>query len=64
MRSHLTHQWPDTASGCVCLGIGPSTLGKWVRAVFEEAKVPVQDAELLREDERLRKENRILWEER
>ena len=31
------------------LGIGLSTLGKWVRAVSEEAKVPAQDAELLRE---------------
>ena len=34
--------------------------GKWVRAVSEEARVPSQDAELLREIERLRKENRIL----
>ena len=29
------------------LGIGLSTLGKWVRAVSEEAKVPAQDAEVL-----------------
>jgi transposase len=42
------------------LGIGHSTLGKWVRAVSEEAKVPAQGTELLRENERLRKENRIL----
>ena len=42
------------------LGIGHSTLGKWVRVFSEEAKVPAQDAELLRENERLRKENRIL----
>ena len=41
-------------------GIGLSTPGKWVRAVSDEAKVPAQDAELLRENERLRKENRIL----
>lgn len=46
------------------LGFGPSTLGKWVRAVSEEAKVPALDAELLRENEWLRKENRILWKER
>ncbi len=46
------------------LGIGLSTLGKWVRAVSKEAKVPAQDAEQLRENERLRKENRILREER
>ena len=42
------------------LGIGLSTLGKWVRVVSEETKLPAQDAELLRENERLRKENRIL----
>jgi len=46
------------------LGVGHSTLGKWVRAVSEEAKVPAQDVELLRGNERLRKENRILREER
>jgi len=30
------------------LGIGHSTLGKWVRAFSEEAKVPAQDAEVSR----------------
>ena len=30
------------------LGIGHSTLGKWVRMFFEEAKVPAQDAEASR----------------
>lgn len=39
------------------LGIGLSTLGKWVWAVSEAAKVPAQDTELLPESERLRKEN-------
>lgn len=37
-----------------------STPGKWVRAVSEEPKVPAKDAEPLRENEWLRKENRIL----
>ena len=46
------------------LGIGLSTLGKWVRAVYEEAKVTAQDADLLRENKRLRKKNRVLREER
>lgn len=43
------------------LGVGLSTLGKWARAGSEEAKVPAQDVELLRENDRLRKENRVLW---
>lgn len=42
------------------LRVGHSTLGKWVRAFSEESKVPAHDAELLRENERLRKESRIL----
>jgi transposase len=55
LTSGLT--WRQVASD---FGIGRSTPGKWVRAVSEEAKVPAQDAELLRENEWLRKENRIL----
>lgn len=42
------------------LGIGLSTLGKWPRAISDETKVPDRDTDLLRENERLRKENRIL----
>ena len=29
------------------LGIGLSTLGKWIRAISDEAKVPERDADLL-----------------
>ena len=42
------------------LGVGLSTLGKWNRVISDAAKVPDRDADLLRENERLRKENRIL----
>ena len=42
------------------LGVGLSTLGKWMRAISAEAKMPERDTDLLRENERLRKENRIL----
>lgn len=46
------------------LSVGLSTLGKWIASVSDEAKVPARDADLLRENERLRNENRILREER
>ena len=46
------------------LGTGLSTLGKWIRAISDEAKVPERDADLLCENEQLRKESRILREER
>ena len=42
------------------LGVGLSTLAKWIRAISDESRVPERDADLLRENERLRKENRIL----
>jgi hypothetical protein len=44
------------------LGIRPSPLGEWVRAVSEDAKVPAPNAELLRENARLLKGSRILRE--
>ena len=46
------------------LGVGLSTLNKWVKMVSDEAGPPDPDQTLLRENERLRRENRILKEER
>ena len=46
------------------LGVGHSTLGKWVRAFPKETKVPAQDAKRLRKKERLCNENRMLREGR
>lgn len=45
------------------LGVGLSTLNKWVKAYDEEAIVSGPDQELARENEWLRRENRILKEE-
>ncbi len=45
------------------LGVGFSTLGKWMRD-YSADPTAAEDAELRRENERLRKENRILREER
>ena len=42
------------------LGGGLSTLNKWVKMVSDEAGPPDPDQNLLRENERLRRENRIL----
>ena len=46
------------------LGIGFSALSKWVKAVSDEAGPPNPDQNRLRENERLRRENRIFKEER
>jgi len=46
------------------LGVGLSTLNKWVKMVSDEAWPPDPDQNLLRENERLRRENRRLKEER
>lgn len=46
------------------LGIGLSTLGKWIKRFKAEQIVPDADRELALENERLRRENRLLREER
>jgi len=46
------------------LGIGKSTLGKWVSQYRPTDQVSAPQADLARENERLRLENRILKEER
>jgi transposase len=46
------------------LGVGMSTLNKWITAHRDTEVVSVEDRELALENERLRRENRILREER
>lgn len=46
------------------LGVGMSTLNKWVTAHRDTVAVSDKDLDLARENERLRPENRILMEER
>ena len=46
------------------LGVGLSTLNKWVTAHRDMDVVSDKDLDLARENERLRRENRILKEER
>jgi transposase len=46
------------------LGIGKSTLGKWVSQYRPSDMVSAPQADLARENERLRLENRVLREER
>ncbi len=58
LTSGLTRQVADD------LGVGLSTLNKWVTAHRDTDVVSPEDRELARENERLRRENRILREER
>jgi len=46
------------------LGVGMSTLHKWVKIYRDTGIVSKDDQSLVKENERLRKENRILREER
>lgn len=46
------------------LGVGLSTLNKWVKALSDEEVVSGPDQDLAKENERLRREIRILKEER
>ena len=46
------------------LGVGKSTLNKWVTAHRDTEVVSDKDLDLARENDRLRRENRLLKEER
>lgn len=46
------------------LGVGLSTLNNWMTAYRDSESPAIPDPDLLRELERLRKENRLLKEER
>ena len=46
------------------LGVGHSTLAKWIQKSHPEDLPPAADIDLAKENERLRKENRLLLEER
>lgn len=46
------------------LGMGVSTLNKWIKAAQDGEDASLPDADLLREVERLRKENAVLKQER
>ncbi len=46
------------------LGVGMSTLNKWITAHRDTNLVSQEDLDLAKENERLRRENRLLKEER
>jgi transposase len=59
LTSGLTHRQVSAD-----LGVELSTLTKWVKAFSEEAALAGPDQNLVRENDRLRPENRILEEKR
>ena len=63
MRIALT-SWLTRKQVASDLGVGLSTLNKWVTAHRDTEVVSDKDLDLARENERLRRENRILMEER
>lgn len=46
------------------LGMGVSTLNKWIKVAHDTEDASLPDTELVREVERLRKENTVLKQER
>ena len=46
------------------LGMGVSTLNKWIKVAQDREDASLPDADLVREVERLRKENAVLKQER
>ena len=63
VRIALTSGWPRERVASD-LGIGKSTLTKWVSHYRPSDLVAAPQADLARENERLRLENRVLREER
>jgi transposase len=59
LTSGLTHRQVSAD-----LGVGISTLTKWVKAFSKESALAGPDQNLARENDRLRRENRILKEKR
>src|SRR3546814_5397529 len=53
-----------TRTSCVGFGVGKSTLNRWVSHYRPSDLVSAPQADLARENERLRLENRVLREER
>ena len=59
-----TNQRVTPRQGCIGFGIGKSTLGRWASQYRPSDLAAAPQADLARENERLRLENRVLREER